>query len=137
MRVRLNETRFDSKKSHPRYISAHKISTLFWCTGWAWNWQIIFKFASIHGRACFILFIMLYLKKIKYFMHTTNSNILQYQLFNTTFVQQIPNVFQVQFFSPHTISCLMEFSVTCKVQQHSWHPLWTNLKQSLVQSQYN
>jgi hypothetical protein len=27
----------------------------FWCTGWAWNCQIIFRFASIHGRACFIL----------------------------------------------------------------------------------
>jgi hypothetical protein len=37
------------------YIFAQKISTLFWCTGWAWNWQIIFRFASIHGRACFIL----------------------------------------------------------------------------------
>ena len=42
--------RLDSalRKSRPRYISA-----LIWCTGWAWNWQIIFKFASIHGRACF------------------------------------------------------------------------------------
>ena len=28
-RVRLNETRFGSKKSRPRYISAQKISTLF------------------------------------------------------------------------------------------------------------
>jgi hypothetical protein len=36
-------------------LSAQKISTLFWCTGWAWNWQIIIRFASIHGRACFIL----------------------------------------------------------------------------------
>jgi hypothetical protein len=42
-------------KSRPRYISAQKISTLFWCTEseWAWNWQIIFRFASIHARACF------------------------------------------------------------------------------------
>jgi hypothetical protein len=40
-------------KSRPRYISAQKISTLFWCTEWAWNWQIIFRFASIHGRARF------------------------------------------------------------------------------------
>ena len=46
-RVRLNETRFDPKKSRPRYISAQKISTLFWCTGWACNWQIILRFASI------------------------------------------------------------------------------------------
>jgi hypothetical protein len=45
----------DPKKSRPWYISAQNISTLFWCTGWAWNWQIIFRFASIHGRACFIL----------------------------------------------------------------------------------
>jgi hypothetical protein len=49
------------------YLSPKKISTLFWCTvwawnwqifwctGWAWNWQIIFRFASIHGRAWFIL----------------------------------------------------------------------------------
>jgi hypothetical protein len=36
-------------KSRPRYISAQKISTLFWCTEWAWYWQIIFRFASIHG----------------------------------------------------------------------------------------
>ena len=50
--------RLDSalKKSCPRYISAQKILTLFWCTGWAWNWQIIFRFTSIHGRACFILY---------------------------------------------------------------------------------
>ena len=27
----------------------------FWCTGWTWNCQIIFRFASIHGRDCFIL----------------------------------------------------------------------------------
>jgi hypothetical protein len=42
-------------KSRPRYISAQKISTLFWCTEseWAWNWQIIFRFASIHACACF------------------------------------------------------------------------------------
>ena len=45
--------RVKSKKSRPQYISAQKISTLFWCTEWAWNWQIIFRFASIHGRACF------------------------------------------------------------------------------------
>ena len=35
--------------------SAQDISTLFRCTGWAWNCPIIFRFASIHGRACFIL----------------------------------------------------------------------------------
>ena len=40
-------------KSRPLYISAQKISTLFWCTEWVWNWQIIRRFASIHGRACF------------------------------------------------------------------------------------
>jgi hypothetical protein len=32
------------------------VEACFWCTGWAWNCQIIFRFASIHGRACFILF---------------------------------------------------------------------------------
>ena len=32
-----------------------RISTLFDALGWAWNCQIIFSFASIHGRACFIL----------------------------------------------------------------------------------
>ena len=41
------------EKSRSRYISAQKISTLFWCTEWAWNWHIIFRCASIHGRACF------------------------------------------------------------------------------------
>jgi hypothetical protein len=40
-------------KSRPRYISAQKISTLFWCTEWACNWQIIFRFVSIHGHVCF------------------------------------------------------------------------------------
>ena len=40
-------------KSRPRYITAQIISTLYWCTEWAWNWQIIFRFASIHVRACF------------------------------------------------------------------------------------
>ena len=40
-------------KSRPWYISAQKIWKLFWCTEWAWNWQIIFRFASIHGRARF------------------------------------------------------------------------------------
>jgi hypothetical protein len=52
----LSALSLDPKKSRPRYISAQKISTLFWCTGWAWNWQIIFRFASIHGRVCFILY---------------------------------------------------------------------------------
>jgi hypothetical protein len=49
--------RLDStlKKSRPRYISSQKISTLFVFTGYAWNRQPIFRFASIHGRACFIL----------------------------------------------------------------------------------
>ena len=42
------------KKSSPTYVGP-KISTPFWCTGWAWNRQIISIFASIHGRACFIL----------------------------------------------------------------------------------
>ena len=48
-RVRLNETRFGPIKIRPRYISAPKISTLFWFTEWEWDWQIIFRFASIHG----------------------------------------------------------------------------------------
>jgi hypothetical protein len=41
------------KKSSPTYLGP-KISTLFWCTGWAWNRKIIFRFASIRDRACFI-----------------------------------------------------------------------------------
>jgi hypothetical protein len=50
--ARLNETRFGpKKKSSPIYLDT------FWCTGWAWNCQIIFRCASIHGRAGFILFI--------------------------------------------------------------------------------
>jgi hypothetical protein len=43
-----------AKKSSPTYLGP-KISTLFWCTGWAWNQQIIFRFTSIHGRPCFVL----------------------------------------------------------------------------------
>ena len=41
--------------SSPIYLGPKNLDT-FWCTGWAWNWQIIFRFASIHGRACFILY---------------------------------------------------------------------------------
>jgi hypothetical protein len=53
--VRLNETRFGPKKKlSMTYLGPKNLDT-FWCIGWAWNWQIIFRFASIHGRAYFIL----------------------------------------------------------------------------------
>ena len=53
--ARLNETRFGpKKKSSPIYLDPKNLDT-FWCTGWAWNCQIIFRCASIHGRAGFIL----------------------------------------------------------------------------------
>jgi hypothetical protein len=53
--ARLNETRFGPKnKSSPLYLGLKNLDT-FWCTGWAWNCQIIFRCASIHGRAGFIL----------------------------------------------------------------------------------
>jgi hypothetical protein len=56
--VRLNDTRFGPKKKlSPIYLGPKNLDT-FWCTGWVWNCQIIFRFASIHGRACFILIIM-------------------------------------------------------------------------------
>jgi hypothetical protein len=42
------------KKLSPIYLGPKNLDT-FWCTGWAWNCQIIFRFASIHGRACLIL----------------------------------------------------------------------------------
>jgi hypothetical protein len=41
--------------SSPIYLGPNNLDT-FWCIGWAWNCQIIFIFASIHGRACFILY---------------------------------------------------------------------------------
>jgi hypothetical protein len=51
----LNETRFGpKKKSSPINLGPKNFDT-FWCTGWAWNCQIIFRCASIHGRAGFIL----------------------------------------------------------------------------------
>jgi hypothetical protein len=51
--ARLNETRFGpKKKSSPVYLGAKNLDT-FWCT--ACNCQIIFRCASIHGRAGFIL----------------------------------------------------------------------------------
>ena len=83
-RVRLNETRFGPKKSRPRYMSAQKISTLFWCTGWAGNWQIIFRFASIHGPACFIFEMVNCLSTIisHYCFHIKSSFVLSY--YNTT-----------------------------------------------------
>ena len=48
--------RLDSaqKKSFPICLGLKNLDT-FWCTGWAWNYQIIFRCASIHGRAGFIL----------------------------------------------------------------------------------
>ena len=53
----MNETRFGpKKKSSPIYLGPKNLDT-FWCTGWAWNCQIIFRCASIHGRAGFILVI--------------------------------------------------------------------------------
>ena len=62
--ARLNEIRFVPKnKSSPIYLGPKNLNT-FWCTGWAWNCQIIFRCASIHGRANFVL-------NIKIF---TNSN---------------------------------------------------------------
>ena len=48
--ARLNETRFGpKKKSSPIYLGPKSLDT-FW-----WNCQIIFRCASIHGRAGFIL----------------------------------------------------------------------------------
>ena len=41
-------------RSSPIYLGPKNLDT-FWCTGWAWNCQIIFRCASIHGRAGFIL----------------------------------------------------------------------------------
>jgi hypothetical protein len=53
--ARLNWTRFGPKnKSSPIYLGPKNLDT-FWCTGWAWNCQIIFRCASIHGRSGFIL----------------------------------------------------------------------------------
>ena len=48
--------RLDSvpKKSSPIYLGPKNLK-IFWCTGWAWNCQINFRCASIHGRAGFIL----------------------------------------------------------------------------------
>jgi hypothetical protein len=49
------ETRFGpKKKSSPIYLGPKNLDT-FWCTGWAWNCQIILRCASIHCRAGFIL----------------------------------------------------------------------------------
>ena len=60
-------TRFSpKKKSSPIYLGPKNLAT-FWCTGWAWNCQIIFRCASIHGRAGFILFGMwLYLDELQF-----------------------------------------------------------------------
>ena len=53
--ARLNETRFGPKKKSSQIYLGPKNFDTFWCTGWAWNCQIIFRCASIHGRAGFIL----------------------------------------------------------------------------------
>jgi hypothetical protein len=47
------------KKSSPINLGPKNLNT-FWCTGWAWNCHIIFRCASIHGRASFILFVSFY-----------------------------------------------------------------------------
>jgi hypothetical protein len=60
--VRLNETRFGPKKnSSPIYIGPNNLD-IFW-----WNCKIIFRCASIHGRAGFILRIFLYVVKTLYY----------------------------------------------------------------------
>ena len=67
--------RLDSalKKSRPQYISAQKILTLL-CT--ACNCQIIFRCASIHGRAGFILVP----KKVSYILEIRSWNTLREEL---------------------------------------------------------
>ena len=50
-------------------------------------------------------------------MHTRNSNVLQYQLFNTR-----TNYFKYSFF-PHTVVLWNSLSHATLI----WHPLWTNL----------
>jgi hypothetical protein len=48
--ARLNETRFGTnKKSSPIYLGPKNLDT-FWCTGWVWNCQIIFRCVSIHAH---------------------------------------------------------------------------------------
>ena len=55
--ARLNETRFGpKKKSSPIYLGPKNLDT-FW-----WNCQIIFRCASIQGRAAFILMKVAYMK---------------------------------------------------------------------------
>ena len=73
----MNETRFGpKKKSSPIYLDT------FWCTGWAWNCKIIFRCASIHGRAGFILyFVYLWITKLccseTHHRHRVLTNFLQ------------------------------------------------------------
>ena len=57
--TRLNETRFGpKKKSSPIYLGPKNLDT-FW-----WNCQIIFRCASIHGRAGFILLLFLSIRRV-------------------------------------------------------------------------
>ena len=61
MERQLDWMRLDSalKKVVP---NSPKNLVTFWCTGWAWNCQIIFRCASVHGRAGFIWRYKFYLK---------------------------------------------------------------------------
>ena len=69
--ARLNETRFGpNKKLSPIYLGPKSLDT-FW-----WNCQIIFRCASIHGRAGFILFPIFRIQT--YFFYICLKNVIKY-----------------------------------------------------------
>jgi hypothetical protein len=82
--------------SSPIYLGPKNLDT-FWCTGWTWNCQIIFRFASIHGLACFILYIGRYFLPIAYVIWTTcfraESNLNQSNGVHLSHSRQVAHVY--------------------------------------------
>ena len=84
--------------------SAQNISTLFRCTGWAWNCQIIFRFASIHGRACFILNTDIYIIFSSVIIYTKSFHI-QFPICNPFLYRLQPCLFLYLAFFFLSINC--------------------------------
>ena len=74
----------------PIYLGPKNLDT-FWWTGWVWNCQIIFRFASILGRSCFIL-INSYYTKNKH-IHLCGCQVVFSKRFLSNSIHYIDNVF--------------------------------------------
>ena len=138
--------RLDSalKKSSPVYLGPTNLDT-FWCTGWAWNCQIIFRCASIHGRAGFIL--LIFFNLLNLFWHTDKNFCFYTEVNFWDFVRNdnsnkgttarlnetrfgpkkvVPNISRPK----KSRHFLMKLSHNFQMSEHSW-PCWFHIKGNL------